>query len=220
MTSRTRPKRATSDRTRAYAEAVVAGEAVAGPHVRNACKRHLKDLEDGHRRGLHFDGAAADHAIGFFEEMLRLSGGQFDGIPFKLDPSQAFKVGSIFGWKRADGTRRFRRVYIEEGKGNGKSPLAAGIGLYGLSADGEAGAEVYPLASHRDQAMVLFRDAVSMVRQSPQLLKRLRFSGGEGREWNIGYLKTGSFMRPLSRQAGRTGPGRAHISGWSTRSTS
>lgn len=205
---KTRSTSATSgDRTRAYATAVVAGEIIAGPHVRNACRRHLKDLEDGHERGLYFDEDAAAKAIGFFEDMLRLSGGQFEGIPFKLHCSQAFKVGSIFGWKKADGMRRFRRAYIEEGKGNGKSPLAAGIGLYGLTADGEAGAEVYPLASHRDQAMVLFRDAVSMVKQSPRLARRIRFSGGEGKEWNIAYLATGSFMRPLSREAGRTGSG-------------
>lgn len=185
----------------------MAGEIIAGPHVRNACRRHLKDLGDGHLRGLHFDLVAADHAIGFFEDMLRLNGGQFEGLPFKLHPSQAFKIGSIFGWKLDDGTRRFRRAYIEEGKGNGKSPLAAGIGLFGLTADGEAGAEIYPMASHRDQAMVLFRDAVSMVRQSPELDKRLQFSGGKGKEWNIAYLKKGSFMRALSREAGRTGSG-------------
>lgn len=210
--SPTRPSSVTSDRTRAYATAVVSGRIVAGPHVRNACQRHLKDLKDGRARGLRFDRDAAAHAIGFFEDMLCLSGGQFEGLPFLLAPSQAFIIGSLFGWKRANGKRRFRLAFIEEGKGNGKSPLAAGIGLYGLTADGEAGAEIYPLASTRDQAMVLFRDAVAMVKQSPRLTSRLRFSGGEGREWNIAYLKTSSFMRALSREANRTGSGpRPHM---------
>lgn len=198
---------ATTDRATAYAIEVVEGRIVAGPHVRNACRRHLKDLEDGHKRGLYYDEAEAAKAIRFYETKLRLNGGQFEGLPFNLEPSQDFKTGSIFGWKRADGTRRFRRAYIEEGKGNGKSPWAAGVGLYGMTADGEAGAEIYPVASHRDQAMVLFRDAVKMVRTSPDLKKRLTFSGGEGREYNIAWLKTGSFMRPLSREAGRTGSG-------------
>jgi phage terminase large subunit-like protein len=196
-----------SDRATAYAVNVVEGRIVAGPHIRNACRRHLKDLKDGHERGLLFDEAEAAKVIRFFETKLCLNGGQFEGLPFLLHPSQAFKIGSLFGWKRADGTRRFRRAYIEEGKGNGKSPTAAGIGLYGMTADGEAGAEIYPVASHRDQAMVLFRDAVKMVKQSPDLAKRLTFSGGEGREYNIAWLKTGSFMRPLSRDAGRTGSG-------------
>lgn len=196
-----------TDRATQYAQDVVAGKFVAGPHVRNACRRHLKDLEDGHERGLSYDEAEAAKVIRFFETKLRLNGGQFEGLPFNLHPAQAFKVGSLFGWKRADGTRRFRRAYIEEGKGNGKSPFAAGVGLYAMTADGEAGAEIYPVASHRDQAMILFRDAVKMVKQSPDLAKRLTFSGGEGREYNIAWLKTGSFMRPLSRDAGRTGSG-------------
>lgn len=206
-TSKKTNSSALTDRATAYAEAVVAGKIVAGPHVRNACRRHLKDLVDGHERGLRYDKDEAAKVIRFFETRLCLNGGQFEGLPFRLHDSQAFKIGSLFGWKRADGTRRFRRAYIEEGKGNGKSPLAAGIGLYGLAADGEAGAEIYPLASHRDQAMVLFRDAVKMVKQSPALRDRLKFSGGEGREYNIAWLKTGSFMRPLSRDAGRTGSG-------------
>jgi hypothetical protein len=114
------------DRTSAYAEAVVAGEIVAGPHVRNACRRHLDDLK--RKDGVWFDQDAADDAFGFFEGVLRLSEGQFEGKPFELQPSQAFIVGSLFGWKRADGRRRFRRAYIEQGKGNGKSPLRAGSG--------------------------------------------------------------------------------------------
>src|SRR5689334_21299849 len=92
---------AAPDRTREYAEAVLSGQIIAGPHVRNACRRHLKDLEDGRERGLHFDHEAANRAFGFFENVLRLSEGQFDGLPFNLHPSQAFIIGSIFGWKRA-----------------------------------------------------------------------------------------------------------------------
>lgn len=196
-----------TDRTKEYAEAVVSGSIVAGPHVRNACRRHLKDLEDGHERGLHFDHEAAERAFGFFEEVLRLSEGQFEGLPFTLHPSQAFIVGSIFGWKRADGTRRFRRAYIEQGKGNGKSPMAGGIGLYGMTADGEAGAQIYSAAAKRDQAAILFADAVKMVRQSPALAKRIEFSGGPGREYNMAHHASGSFFRPVSRDTGKSGSG-------------
>src|SRR5690606_18659560 len=149
---RTRPIASSTDRTRAYAEAVVSGEIVAGPHVRNACRRHLLDLETGHERGLWFDQEAAQYVFDFFESVLRLSEGQFEGKPFTLHPSQAFILGSIFGWKRKDGTRRFRRAYIEQGKGNGKSPLAGGIGLFGLTSDGEAGAQIYAAAAKREQA--------------------------------------------------------------------
>jgi len=195
------------DRTRAYAEAVVAGEIVAGPHVRNTCRRHLQDLEQAADRGLWFDREEAARAFRFFETRLKLSEGQFDGDAFQLHPSQAFIVGSIFGWRRKDGTRRFRRAYVEQGKGNGKSPMAGGIALFGLMADGEAGAQVYSAAAHKDQAAILFRDAVKMVRASPPLMKRIQFSGGIGREYNMAYHKTGSFFRPISKEAGKTGSG-------------
>lgn len=196
-----------TDRATAWAKKVVARKVVAGPHVRNACRRHLDDLKHGKKRGLHYDPAAAAKAIRFYEERLKLSDGQFEGRPFLLHDSQAFKTGNIFGWKRANGTRRFRRAYIEEGKGNGKSPWVAGLGIYGLTVDGESGAEIYAAASKKDQAQVLFRDAVKMVKQSPELKKRLTLSGGAGKEHNIAWLKTASFFKPISREAGRTGSG-------------
>jgi len=165
----------------------------------------LADLE--RTDGIWFDAEAAERAFGFFEGVLKLSEGQFEGQPFILHPSQAFIIGSLFGWKRADGTRRFRRAYIEQGKGNGKSPLAGGIGILGLAADGEAGAQVYAAAAKREQAGILFADAVKMVKQSPALAKRLEFSGGAGREFNIAHHSSGSYFRPVSRDTGKTGSG-------------
>ncbi|WP_235871637.1 terminase large subunit [Pseudoxanthomonas winnipegensis] len=196
-----------ADRTKAYAESVVAGKTVAGPHVRNACRRHLRDLEKGGERGLYFDTEAADYAFSFFERILRLSEGQFEGRQFQLHPSQAFIVGSLFGWKQADGTRRFRRAYVEQGKGNGKSPLAGGLGLLGMTADREAGAQIYSAAAKKDQAGILFADAVKMVKQSPALAKRIDMAGGEGREFNMAHHASGSFFRPVSRDTGKTGSG-------------
>src|SRR5580658_933473 len=126
-----------------YSENVAARKSIAGPLVRLACERHLRDLADGHKRGLRWDLAAAQRAIGFFPDVLCLAEGEHAGKPFLLQPWQKFIVGSLFGWKRDDGFRRFRDAYVEVGKGNGKSPLAAGIGLYMLCADGEQSAECY-----------------------------------------------------------------------------
>jgi len=166
----------------------------------------LRDLVQGGDRGLTFDVGAAGRAIGYFKDVLRLNGGEHEGRPFALEPWQAFIVGSLFGWKSADGYRRFRIGYVEAGKGAGKSPLSAGIGLYMMTGDQEPRAEIYAAASKKDQAMVLFRDAVSMVRQSPPLKERVTFSGGPGREWNIAFLSTGSFFRPISSDDGQSGP--------------
>lgn len=172
--------------------------------MRNACRRHLDDLK---RKDIWFDKEEAAKKLRFFEEKLRLSEGQFDDQPFKSAPAQDFIIGNVFGWKKKDGTRRYRRAYIEQGKGNGKSPLAGGIGLIGLTADGEAGAQIYSAGATKDQAAILFADAVKMVKKSPALLSRLDMSGGEGKEHNIAYLKTSSFFRPVSRETKKTGSG-------------
>ncbi|MDO0945926.1 terminase large subunit [Chromohalobacter israelensis] len=211
MSKRTPPESTVcDDRATAYAHAVVDGEIIAGPQVRNACARHLRDLEEGPARGLTWDLEAAQHAIGFFEEVLCLNGGRFEGEAFEVLAWQAFVIGSLFGWKGEDGFRRFRVAYVETAKGSGKSPLAAGIGLYGLVADGEWRAEVYAAATKKDQAQILFRDAVAMVDQSPLLAPRIPKSGAPGKEYNLAFHKTSSFFRTVSADDGQSGP-RPHI---------
>lgn len=200
-------RKSTSDPVTGFARKVIAGKIICGPDARAACKRHLEDLRDGPKRGLVWDVNAALRAISFFRDVLRLNGGEFEGLPFALLPWQQFIVGSLFGWKRKDFTRRFREAYVEAAKGSGKSPLAAGIGLYMLAADGEARAEVYSAATKKEQAQILFRDAVAMVQQSPLLSSRMTTSGREDRVWNIAYPKTGSFFRPIaSDESGQSGP--------------
>jgi phage terminase large subunit-like protein len=206
VTTKTRRPHTSDDAATGYARAVTEGRIVAGPHVRASCARHLRDIEGGAARGLSWDVEAAKRALGFFPDVLRLSEGQFEGEPFNLHPAQAFIVGSLFGWKREDGTRRFRRAYIEQGKGNGKSPLAGGIGLYGLVADNEPGAQIFAAAAKMDQARILFNDAVSMVRQSPQLERRLTPTGINPVN-NLAWMEKGSFFRPVGRDTGKTGSG-------------
>lgn len=200
------------DRATEYAHSVVAGEVVAGPYIRGACQRHLNDLDYAVDRGFYYDKESAAEAIGFFEECLYLNGGQFEGKPFLLLPWQSFIIGSIFGWKRTkDNMRRFRVAYIETAKGSGKSPLAAGIGLKGLVADNEPRAEIYAAATFKDQAMVLFRDAIAFYDQSPELQKRLFASGTGAQRWKLESLKTGSVFRVISSEKkGQSGP-RPHI---------
>ncbi|MCL4065333.1 terminase large subunit [Pseudomonas sp. GX19020] len=201
-----------ADPVTAWAEDVVARKIVAGPHVRDAAARHLRDLTEGPGRGLLWDVATAKKVIGWFERNLRLNGGQFEGIPFVLHPSQAFRVGSLFGWKvKPTGLRRFRRFYDEEGKGNGKSPMLGGIGLYLMVADGEPRAEVYSAAAKKDQARILFQDAVAMVDQSPELSSRIT-QQGQNPVWQMSYRgKDGGqrFFKPIANEAksgGQSGP--------------
>ncbi|MEQ6473859.1 terminase TerL endonuclease subunit [Comamonas sp. wu1-DMT] len=211
MTKRT-PLAATSADCRVlkFARRVLQGRIIAGPLVRAACKRHLSDLKSGHKRGLVWNQKAADKAIGYFEDVLKLNGGEFEGKPFLLAPWQAFIVGSLYGWFMDDGQRRFRVVYIETGKGSGKSPLVAGIGLYGLASDGEQRAEIYAAATKKDQAQILFRDAVAMVNQSPGLSSRLVQSGRDEKVWNLFYPSKNSFFKTISADEGGSGP-RPHV---------
>lgn len=203
---RTRSTSSSVDPATQYAMDVTSGKELAGPDIRNSCQRHLNDLKSCHARGLHWDVEAAQRSIDYFAKVLKLNGGDFEGEPFVLLPWQCFIVGSIYGWKKASGFRRFRMVYVESGKGSGKSPLSAGIGLYCLTADKEPRAEVYAAATKKDQAMVLFRDAVAMVDQSPALSARIQKSGGAGKEWNLAFLQAGSFFRPISSDDGQSGP--------------
>lgn len=142
-----------------------------GELVGLACERHLRDLVDGPARGLHFDERAASQGIEFFP-CLQHWKGEYFGQPFELAGWQDFIVGSLVGWKNADGLRRFRTAYIEVAKKNGKSALAAGIGLYLLVVDGEPGAEVYAAATKLDQARIVFEDARKFVLATPGIRRR------------------------------------------------
>jgi len=177
-----------------YAVDVLAGRIVAGGPVRMACERHLRDLEHGPARGLEWRPDEAAHVFGFFRA-LRLADGEHAGHAFELRPWQQFIVGSLFGWYNAAGFRRFRDAYVEIGKGNGKTPLAAGIGMYMLIADGQQGAECYSAAVGRDQAGICFRDAVRFREASPALV-----SATVQHAANIAYPRLGSFFRPVSSE--------------------
>ena len=188
----------TPDPTTDYARAVVAGEIVAGRLVRLTCERHLKDLQTGGDRGLRWDHDAADRALRFFA-MLRIAGPDGAEIPFVLHGYLLFIVGNLFGWKNAEGARRFRNAYVEVGKGNAKTPAAAAIGLYCLIADGELEAEVYSAATTRDQASICFRDAHNiaerLIAASPRLAGAL-----DVQNFNIAYKPTRSFFRAISSE--------------------
>lgn len=193
---RARPPRPVDvDRTTAYARDVDDGAAVAGQLVRGACRRHLRDLIDGDSRGLTFDVEAAERAINFFR-FVNHSKGEWSGRAVQLEPWECFIVGSLFGWKRADGTRRFRTGYVEVARKNGKSLLGAGVGLLLAFFDNEPGAEVYCAATKRDQAKIVWGEARTMVRRSPSLRDRITTLVG-----NLHMERTNSKFEPLGADA-------------------
>lgn len=181
----------------AYAEQVVRGEIVAGKPVRLAAQRHLDDIEAAHERGITWCEARAEHAVDFIQN-LKHSKGEWAGRFFELEPWQVFIIGSVFGWERADGTRRFREVYNEIARKNGKTQLLAGVGLYLAFADDEPGAEVYAAATKKEQAHILWGEASRMVKQTPALASRLFVSDSR---YNMSWAAVNSKFEPLSRDA-------------------
>lgn len=157
----------------AYQQGVLDGTIPACELIRRAVERHQDDLEHGAERGLRFDRAAAEHALQFFG-FLRHSKGEWAGRPFVLESWQQFLLWVLFGWRRADGLRRYRMAYIELPRKNGKTSLVAGLGLYLMVADGEPGAEVYSAATKRDQAKLSWGEAARMVKASPSLSRMVK----------------------------------------------
>lgn len=151
---------------------VLRGKVVVGRLTFLAVKRHYKDLKRGAKRGLWFDPARAAYMIDFFPKFLRHIRGELTGKPITLEPWQMFWRAVQFGWRRADGTRRFRQWYEEVARKNGKSTTLSGIGLHLTAFDGEPGAKVYTGATKLEQAKITHGDAELMREFSPGL-KRL-----------------------------------------------
>ncbi len=165
MSTRKRnPEADSKDPVTGWARDVVAGRIVAGRTLIAAAERHLRDLRDGPRRGLHWDLDAALHVINWYPTMLTITGGQKVGEPFHLLPPHMFATGSLFGWKRADGRRRFRRFWFETGKGQAKSPWMAATGLYLMRFGGTPRFEGYAVAATENQAGIIIGDAAALCR--------------------------------------------------------
>lgn len=152
-----------------YARGVLSGRISACSLVKKACERQLDDLDrygDGKR--FIYDAEAGDRICWFIEHLTHVKG-ELAGQEIKLEPWQVFILHTTFSWKTTEGIRRFRRVYIEVPRGNGKSSLSSGVALFCLCGDREPGAEVYSFATTRDQAKIVFGDAKEMARQNPKL---------------------------------------------------
>jgi len=140
----------------------------------------------------HFDAEAADRAVFFFENCLYHTKGQFARKPFILEPWQKDQlIRPLFGWKRADGMRQYRKVRLWVPRKNGKTQLSAGVGAYMMIADEEHEAMIYSLAANEDQAALTYLAALNMIDASPvlrphfELLKSRIFHPGFAATWQV-----------------------------------
>ena len=179
-----------------YARDVVSGKIDACLYVRQACQRHLDDLEASKRKGypFRFDREAADKICRFAENMVHVKG-QWAKQKIKLEPWQIFLFAVAFGWlRKADSLRRYREIYWEIPRKNGKSLMGAVIGLYMAFADGEKAAEVYSGAASEHQAWKVFWQARRMALKNRAFKDHFSIHVGAK---NLACLADGSRFEPI-----------------------
>ena len=155
-----------------YYGKIKSGDAIVSEKVKKLFE-HLHDkLHDSGSRYI-FDEKKANHAIDFIERYCKHSKGKWAGKPVVLEVWQKAILSALFGFiDKNTGLRQYRELILIVARKNGKSTLSSGIGLYLLMADGEPGSEVYSVATQREQAKIIWNEAVRMVKKSPSLNKR------------------------------------------------
>jgi len=181
---------------RLYWERIQAGEIVACKRLKQQYANLIDEL-DHPRDSWVFDIEAATRPIEFIEAFCRHSKGKWLGQPVRLELFQKAMLQAIYGFvDKENGLRRYREVFVLVGRKNGKSTLMSALGLYMMVGDGEGGAEVQCVATKRDQARIVFTEAVNMVSQSPALSKYLR-----KRKTDLYFPVTFSKFEPLASES-------------------
>jgi len=156
---------------REYYDKIKSGEIVVNEHIKMLYKKIVQDLDNPET--YIFDVDKATKPIDFVERFCKQSKGRWIGKRFILDLWQKAMIQTIFGFVNQEGNRKYKEAFTLIGRKNGKSSMLAAIGLYMLIADGEGGSEVYPVANKRDQAKIIFTEALNIVRQSTLLSRHL-----------------------------------------------
>ena len=151
-----------------------AGKLVVSQKVYKVYKYNVRIITDVDSEW-EYDGKRANHALEFIENYCKHSKGKLGGKPFILELWQKAFVAALFGIvHKIDRTRKYQEALLTVARKNGKSTLAAAIGLYLQVADGEPGAEIYACATKKDQAKIIWLEAKRMIQKSPSLVKRIK----------------------------------------------
>lgn len=156
-----------------YYRQIKSGEIVASKRITKQYEKLIDDMYN-HPQYI-YDHAKAERPIKFIETFCRHSKGELAGKPLILDLFQKAYISALFGFVDKDtGKRRYTESFFYVARKNGKTTMLSAIALYMMIADGESGAEVYSVASKRDQANILFDQAHEMIKQSPDLSRNIR----------------------------------------------
>lgn len=153
-----------------YYEKILSGEIVTSRRVKAVYERIVQEIrEPDPDSPYYFDEDRGERPILFIERFCKQSQGSL-GDELRLELFQKAYIQTLFGFlEKETGYRRFRETLFLCGRKNGKSTLLSGIALYMLIADGEGAAEIYSVATKKDQAKKVLTEAVNMIKQSPEL---------------------------------------------------
>jgi phage terminase large subunit-like protein len=160
-----------------YYNKIESGEIRVNRKVRRQYQELVEDIQkwDRGESEWEYSQAHADHVIGFIEKYCKHSKGKWAGKPVILDLWQKAFIAAAYGFIHYDTReRKYREALLFVPRKNGKSLLASCLGLYHFVSDGECGAEVYSVATKKDQARITFNEARLMVKKSPALSKRIK----------------------------------------------
>lgn len=190
-----------------YAKNCISGEIISCKKHKWACERFLKDAEQFENNPdypFYWSEESAQNIVDWFA-LLRHSKGVLAGQPIILTDWQKFRICQLYGWRRKkNGYRRFKKSFTEVARKNAKSQEEAGIALYEISVTATKNNEVceeYTAGVKRDQSKIVFNEAELMLRGSP-LRQKFDIKRDE-----IKHAKTGSFIKALSKEDGKSGDG-------------
>lgn len=180
----------------AYLDEIKAGKCIVCKRTRRQYERLVDDIHHP-KDGCIFDQARAERPIAFIERFCKHSKGEWAGQPLRLELFQKAFISALFGFVDAKtGYRKYRETLFYVARKNGKSVMLSGLALYMLIADQEAGAEVYSVASKKDQAKIIYEETYNMVRQSPDLLQVIK-----KRKSDLYFPLTFSKFQPLGKNS-------------------
>ena len=180
----------------AYLDEIKAGKCIVCKRTRRQYERLVDDIHRP-KDGYIFDQARAERPIAFIERFCKHSKGEWAGQPLRLELFQKAFISALFGFVDAStGYRKYRETLFYVSRKNGKSVMLSGLALYMLIADQEAGAEVYSVASKKDQAKIIYEETYNMVRQSPDLLQVIK-----KRKSDLYFPLTFSKFQPLGKNS-------------------
>ena len=179
-----------------YLNAIKAGKCIVSKRTRRQYEKLVDDINNP-KGGYVFDQKKAEKPIQFIERFCKHSKGEWAGQPLRLELFQKAFISALFGFvDQKTGYRKYRETLFYVARKNGKSVMLSGLALYMLIADQEAGAEVYSVASKKDQAKIIYEETYNMIRQSPDLLEVVR-----KRKSDLYFSLTFSKFQPLGKNS-------------------